>query len=196
MVKAASTRLLDELPSSEDMSAVISSLPVQSDRDVALLGAAYVEHALTNLLKAKFRKLAAKEEEALFDAKKRGILSTFSAKARIGYAIRAIDKHTYDVIILISYVRNAFAHSLHRIDFTTSEIGEDCRQISKLMSNLMASKFGYTGGLVLPEYKMDYANACYITYVILLGALIIELGLDPDSQVDLAAPFPLQRKRD
>jgi hypothetical protein len=52
------------------------------DAGIALMGAAYLDHALELLLKSQFRYLSPDDERWLFDGTQNGILGTFQQKYR------------------------------------------------------------------------------------------------------------------
>jgi hypothetical protein len=130
MAFAASKKLLKELPSEREMYSIIAQLKTYGDASTAVLGAAYIEHALESLLKAHFRPLRPEDERRMFDGASQGILGTFTAKIRLAYALQIIPQEMHDDLMLISTIRNAFAHSLHNVTFKDPFIAVDCRQLS------------------------------------------------------------------
>jgi hypothetical protein len=61
----------------------------------------------------------------LFDAEQGGCLSTFAAKIRIGYALSMFGSTSKTDLLLISRIRNVFAHSLHDVNFENEHIEQD-----------------------------------------------------------------------
>jgi DNA-binding MltR family transcriptional regulator len=113
------------------MAAIISNLKLMDDAGIALMGAAYLDHALELLLKSQFRPLSPDDERRLFDGAQNGILGTFSAKIRMAYAIGLLLDELYHDLLLINGIRNAFAHSLHNdVFFTNDLIIADCEKLS------------------------------------------------------------------
>lgn len=133
MARSASRKLLDELPSSEEMAAIMSSLKLMDDATVAMMSAAYLDHALELLLKSHFRQLTANETIRLFDGSQNAILGTFSVKIRVAFALGLLMLDAYTDLLLINDIRNAFAHSLHRgVDFLNEHIRADCDKLTYL----------------------------------------------------------------
>lgn len=124
------------------MNEIISDLKNLGPQTTAIMGAAYLEHALESLIRASFRPLPKKEDDdRLFSGGASGALGTFSAKIRIAYAAWLIHENVYKALLLINDIRNVFAHSLHRVDFSHELVAEDCRRLRKISPN-MASAAG------------------------------------------------------
>jgi DNA-binding MltR family transcriptional regulator len=134
---AASKKLLKELPSPDEMSELIGNLKQAGHRATAILGAAYLEHALESLLRAYMTEELSKEEVVrLFDGAQGGILGSFSAKIRVAYAIRLLHRNPYRALLLMNDIRNVFAHSLYSVDFCTDLIVQDCKQLTTISEEL------------------------------------------------------------
>lgn len=163
MASPASRKLLQELPSDQDMQDTLVGLLDNTDHAAAITGAAYVEHALEILLKASFRKMTKDEERRMFDVSANGILATFSAKIRAAYAIRLIPDDIYRDLLLISNIRNAFAHTLHKIDFGNSHISQDVDRLHSVRPISLAHR---------PEaFRYKYVTAVLSIYISLRDAL-------------------------
>jgi DNA-binding MltR family transcriptional regulator len=133
MARSSARKLLDELPSAEEMTAVVANLKLMDDAAVALVGTAYLDHALEIILKSQFRRLTASEEKRLFDGSQNAILGALSAKIRIAYAMFVINVEIYGDLLLINDIRNAFAHSLRKdVFFTNPLIISDCKKLKSL----------------------------------------------------------------
>ena len=85
-----------------------------SQTGVAIVGAALVEDALREAILFRMRDLTKKEEDELFDGL--APLAPFSAKIRIGYALRIYGEQTLNAV---REIRNAFSHARTRISFST-----------------------------------------------------------------------------
>lgn len=131
MVSAASKKLLKHLPSPEEMTQHLKDLLNDNDQAVALVGGAYLDATLETLLTSHFRVLPKEDEDRLFNSTT-GILSSMAAKARLAYALRFIEKQQYEDIMLITQIRNAFAHTLHRVSFSNPLIKADCDALRTL----------------------------------------------------------------
>jgi DNA-binding MltR family transcriptional regulator len=130
MARSGARRLLDELPSSEEMAAAIEGLRLMDDANLVLMSVGYLDYALELLLKAQFIRLTNAEEKRLFDGSQNAMLGTFSSKIRIAYAVGLLLSEIYTDLLIINDIRNAFAHSLHReVYFTDDHIIEDCKKL-------------------------------------------------------------------
>lgn len=107
MPRSASRKLLDQMPSSDEMLEILSSLKLMDDAAAILMGAAYLDHGLELLLKSKFCYLTPAEDRRLFDGAQNGILGTFSAKIRVAYAMGILIGPVYDDLLIINDIRNA-----------------------------------------------------------------------------------------
>jgi DNA-binding MltR family transcriptional regulator len=93
-----------------------------SDRAMAIIWAAIVENHLTSLL----RMLMRRENEAVSIAnelfKPTGPLGAFGTKIKLAYMLRIIEPDWYNDYIIISRIRNAFAHDLSKTGFDDQQI--------------------------------------------------------------------------
>ncbi len=133
---ARSKKLLKELPTEPQMHSILVNLTKAGDRATAVMGAAYLEHALELLLKAHFRPLGKEENTRMFDGSQGAILGTFSAKIRVAYATKLLHRNAYRALLLINDIRNVFAHSLHKVTFSDPDIIEDCKTLLTLSAAL------------------------------------------------------------
>jgi len=132
MARAASKKLLKELPTEQEMRDILADLKSQGDAATALLSAAYLEHTLEAIFKALFRNLNSEDSDRMFDGSAGGILGTFAAKIRVAYAIRMIGEKQYNDLLLINDIRNVFGHSLHKVTFDHELVALDCSKFSGL----------------------------------------------------------------
>jgi DNA-binding MltR family transcriptional regulator len=126
---ARSKHLLKDLPTLEKMEEVLYGLKLQGHSAAALLGTAYLENALKALITTAFRELDKDDYPAIFDGSRNGILGTFNAKIRIAYAMKLIGQTLYWDLLLISTIRNVFAHSLHQVTFDHDDVKSDCKNL-------------------------------------------------------------------
>jgi hypothetical protein len=101
-----------------------------TDRSISIIGAAIVEKALEVSLLARLTPLKPAERDALFNYDKNGPLSDFSARTKMAFALGIVGPKTRDDLEHIRHIRNAFAHSIVHIDFTTDEISTICAQLN------------------------------------------------------------------
>jgi hypothetical protein len=131
-VASASKKLLKELPSPERMDQIISGLKSHGPQATAILGAAYLEHAIELLIRSHFKQLSKEDDRRMYNGAAGGILGSFSAKIRLAYAANMIHERPYNALLLINNVRNVFAHSLHNVGFDQELIQEDCRKLAAI----------------------------------------------------------------
>jgi hypothetical protein len=65
----------------------------------------------------------------MFDGSANGILGTTSNKIRVAYATKLIEPDLYADLMLINEIRNVFAHSLHKPDFSHTFVQADCSRL-------------------------------------------------------------------
>lgn len=105
---------------------IIHELDHQSDRGVALIAAALVDVALGRLMRCRLADY--KDCGQLLFEKEGAPLSTFSNRIRVARGMGVIGAYTESHIDSIRRIRNQFAHSPLKIDFTNpliaAEIGK------------------------------------------------------------------------
>jgi DNA-binding MltR family transcriptional regulator len=98
-----------------------------SDRSAAILVAAHIDSALSDLIEAEL--LTSIEEDAIKPLYERdGALSTFFSKVHLGYAMSLYDDKVRDDLEVIRRVRNSFSHVRRAINFNTPEIADECKK--------------------------------------------------------------------
>jgi hypothetical protein len=186
----ARKKLLEELPSPEEMAATIASLRMMDDAAAILMGAAYLDHVLELLLKVEFRPLTLDEENRLFDGSQNGILGTFSAKIRMVYALGWLIPEVYHDLLLINDMRNTVAHSLHKhVDFKNKYIMSDCNKL--LFLKWLAAQRREVKGYSPPSFIfVETVQEIYTEFRVIASAKAVAAPQDsPD------APVPSPRKR-
>lgn len=101
-----------------------------NDRGAALLATVALEAALGLLLTTYLVKLTSNEDDDLF--RYPAPLSPFSNKIRIAYAMGLIDSEVRNDLERLREIRNAFAHTMHPILFTTPAIQAACAGLPNL----------------------------------------------------------------
>jgi len=95
----------------------------ESDRATAVLGGAFADARLEELLKKFF--IEDKEEvEKLMSPEQ--ALGGFGSRARVAYCLGLITKNQYKDLQIIGKIRNQFAHGLHGESFDNSRIKDLC----------------------------------------------------------------------
>lgn len=98
-----------------------------SDRAIAIVGAAFVDNAVKVVIKAHSLTYDY-DEEAVFGAQ--GPLYSFASKITMGHALGIYGPKTRSDLDAIRNIRNAFAHALEDIDFLNSEIANECDKLN------------------------------------------------------------------
>jgi hypothetical protein len=112
-------------PTDDEFNIIINELQFEkNDKSVALLAASVLDDVLQEALRTFFRDLNSTEFSNLFDPDMP--LGSFSAKARIAYAMRLCERRDTKNLDCIREVRNAFAHSIKPVSFNTPEISKVC----------------------------------------------------------------------
>jgi hypothetical protein len=97
-----------------------------ADHAVAMMGAGLIETALEVAILSRLIPMNDEDRARLFSYDHRGPLCDLSARIRMGLAMGLYGSHTFDDLQKIRQVRNAFAHSLWYITFSTPEVSENC----------------------------------------------------------------------
>ena len=120
--KSSLKRLLEQVPTPEEYQIAWQSVRKDEPRTSVILAATLVEEMLRALLVAHMAKgVDAKDgPKDLFGPMKP--LSSFSAKIRLGYAMKLYGDRTFHDLDLLREVRNVFAHGKLSIDFSTPGI--------------------------------------------------------------------------
>lgn len=127
----------------------------ESDRAVAVLSAAFLDHELEVLLRRFLR--AVKATDSLFDPMQP--LSSFSSRTKFSYVLGLIDSRSYRDLNRVRKVRNSFAHD--RTPRTFDEAG-----IAKIVTELEFPK-------LLDEYRRPKTSRATfeVATQMLLGAI-------------------------
>lgn len=110
-------RTLQELPKERRHPAIVADITdaSQTDRSVAIIGAAYVDLVLRDAISARFERREPELLKLIFE--NRGPLDSFGARIQIGYALGLFSEGVYDDLRAIKEIRNSFAHAAEAIDF-------------------------------------------------------------------------------
>ena len=102
---------------------VVTEFHNKSDRAAAILGAAYLEAHLGQLIAGFFIE-ECDETESLLSVERP--LGTFSARARAAYCMGLISGNEYHDLDLIMQIQYAFANQISGVAFTDTGIREKC----------------------------------------------------------------------
>jgi DNA-binding MltR family transcriptional regulator len=106
---------------------VVKSFNRESDRAAGILAGSFVEHFLKNLLRGFLAKDAIVDE--LFD-NAFAPLASFSARAKLCFALGLIPKNLLNDLDIIRDIRNHFAHHPADTSFENPEVARLCSHLS------------------------------------------------------------------
>jgi hypothetical protein len=160
--KVKIARNLRELPVHRRHSAVIADITssTQTDRGVAIIGAAFVDLVLLEAITTRLARRDAKLIKELFED--RGPLQPFGARIDLGYALGIYGRGVYRDLKAIKDIRNAFAHAAEDIDFATAEV-------SRQANALNLTKIKYAGRSPPTTPRTRYVHALEMVTDLLLG---------------------------
>ncbi len=141
-------------------------------RYFVLTGSAALERILEDAIRYQFGKLSRKQVEELFA--ENAPLGTFSAKIRLGSAMRLYGPHTKADLNHLREIRNIFAHAERPITFATQRVRELCAALQ------VPRRF--------PPDDPSYKRAPYQLWRLTVDMLTIEVG-------NLSAPRGTKRPR-
>jgi hypothetical protein len=130
-------KLADEIPPDAAVQTHLDVMEDQAyaDHAVAMMGAGLIEKALEVAILSRLIPMNNEDRSRLFSYDHRGPLSDLSARIRMGLAMGLYGPNTFDDLQRIREVRNAFAHSLWYITFSTPEVSERCEfQVTKRLT--------------------------------------------------------------
>jgi hypothetical protein len=102
----------------------------QTDRGVAIIGAAYVDLVLLESITCRLARRDAPLIKTLFEDN--APLQPFSARIHLGYAMGIYGVGVYQDLKAIKDIRNAFAHSAEDIGFATAEVSGQTNALNLL----------------------------------------------------------------
>ena len=115
-----------------DISGAIEQLEKDSDRAVGLVGAAIVEHWLTQAIQARLHQ--GDMAERMFRSS--GPLGSFSAKIDLAFLMGLIGLEFHGDLVVMKSIRNAFAHKLETATFASKKIRDLCSKF-KLVDRMV-----------------------------------------------------------
>jgi len=114
---------------SKDFQGFLDEFQKESDRSAAIIGAAFLDEHLKQLL-TNFLVDDAKEVSLLLSSE--SPLGSFGARIRAVYCLGLVSREYFESLRIIKDIRNAFAHQLHGRTFNDSDIAEGCHKLQKL----------------------------------------------------------------
>ena len=112
---------------SEERRQLFDILNQESDLACVVIGAAFLDTALTSLLSHKL--IASSVSEKLLAPS--GLLGSCGARADLAYCLSLIKKNHYEDICVVGEIRNQFAHSHLKLSFQDGKIRELCDRLNE-----------------------------------------------------------------
>jgi DNA-binding MltR family transcriptional regulator len=106
--------------------AVRAEFATASDRAAAIVGGAFLDVLLKDLLQAHFVP-DSKSDEKIFQGN--GCLATFSSRIDLSYRLGLIAKQEHKALHTIREIRNKFAHQLDAVTFARQDLRSLCANI-------------------------------------------------------------------
>jgi DNA-binding MltR family transcriptional regulator len=107
---------------------LMDALDGESPLPCALIGGAYLDKCLKGMLETIFVKSSFADK--IMD-QERGALGSLFSRARMLYLLGHIDRVTLDNILLVSQIRNDFAHSHEPLTFDSPDIADRCKKLTR-----------------------------------------------------------------
>jgi hypothetical protein len=115
------TRLLEQVPTPQEYQVAWENVRKDGSRGSVVLAGTLVEDSLRALLISRMALGVGKDgPKDLFGSMKP--LSSFSAKIRMGFALKLYGERAFHDLELLRKLRNLFAHGRLAIDFNTPEV--------------------------------------------------------------------------
>lgn len=119
----------EALMKSKDFKGFLEEFQKESDRSTAIMGAAFLDEHLKQLL-TNFFIDDAKEVAHLLSSE--SPLGSFGARIRAVYCLGLISQEYFESLKIIKAIRNDFAHQLHGLTFDDKNIANECEKLKSL----------------------------------------------------------------
>lgn len=117
----------------------------KSDREIAIIGVAYIEDILTTMLEARI-------VPGGIDLKSQ---DSFSFKVKLARAVGILKKTVYDSLKNISYIRNKFAHEYSMEKFCDEKLSSKIDSIFQLNREILEAVKNSSEKALCKEYKEE-----------------------------------------
>lgn len=148
----------------EDIKNLYDTFREESDRGAAIVGAAYLEQCLDQLV-VSFLIDDSKDVHDLLQGPL-APLGTFASKTGAAYCMGLISKSEYDDLNTIRRIRNRFAHEGHHLSFSDAEIEGKCHELllwrpfkDSLGLDSARSQFSYNTSILLMQLGIRILHA-------------------------------------
>ncbi|NTX54626.1 hypothetical protein [Myxococcus sp. CA039A] len=143
-----------ELDVPEHVWRTVTLLRSETDRGCALVGGAFLEERLGELLRTFFVD-GSKATAALLDGT--GGLSTFAMRTKACEALGLLSKETCRRIDMIRSIRNAFAHISKDVSFATPPMSDTARSLASDLQANLGPRTAFIGSVVAVAGVLDRA---------------------------------------
>jgi hypothetical protein len=107
--------------------AAIAELEGENERAAAVVGAAWLDELLAELIATSF--IDHEVSRHLLDPEKHGPLSHYATRVRVAFALGLVSQEQMADLVLIGRIRNLFAHKVHRRSFENSTVSKYCHKL-------------------------------------------------------------------
>ena len=107
--------------------AAIAELEGENERSAAIVGAAWLDELLAELIATALRQDDVSKR--LLDPEAQGPISGYSTRVRVAYALSLINVEHMEDLILVGRIRNLFAHKVHRSSFDNETVRKYCTKL-------------------------------------------------------------------
>jgi DNA-binding MltR family transcriptional regulator len=149
---------------SSEINCFYQELQRESDRGVALVGAAYLDDTLELMLK-RFFVDDGKVADSLLSSEAMAPLGTFSGRTKLAYCMGLIGPKMFEDLNTIRSIRNAFAHRHSPLTFNDESLCDRCRNIHALPKRLLEPDWSAT------------PRDCFLTGVVVLANQLLVRAL-------------------
>jgi len=145
-------------PKHEDILGFMEEFEGESDRAAAVLGAAYLDDHLRELIGSFLIDDSTRVDELLKGPL--APLGSFASRISASYCMGLMSKNEYNDLQIIREIRNRFAHELHGVSFSDAWVKNKCAELelAKAMKPLPGSPPGareqFTAALSLLSYQL------------------------------------------
>jgi DNA-binding MltR family transcriptional regulator len=137
--------------------AAIAELEGENERAVAVVGAAWLDELLAELLATAMRDDDVSRH--LLDPLAQGPISSYAARIRMAYALELIGLENMKDLLQVGRIRNLFAHTVHRRSFDNETVRKECQKLK-------------TGPRVASQHDRENPRGQYVSTVAFLSFVL------------------------
>jgi DNA-binding MltR family transcriptional regulator len=146
---------------------VLNSEP---DLSVVLVAVSYIDACLGALLERFLLKSSVSEK--LLDPRS-GALGSFGARADAGYSLGLVEKPLYQDLLVLSELRNQFAHHHLALNFSIPSVVEQCEKLSYAAD----LKDGSSSNPLMEASLLQHPRNRFVLSVVLISQRLLLVGL-------------------